>query len=1633
MGLSRFRPLSFLCCAGIVMLGATGLRAQGTPGLPSLVVPTPAAKLPGADTTQIRTLAHASKRPPQAQVLGQPFNLGVVKPQQVVAPTPKVPRNDFTGDGKSDLVWRHASSGGVYVMPMVGLVPQPGAVAWTEPDPEWRIVGSGDLDGDRKADLIWWQRTTGMVYGMLMDGGVVKGGGVVHVEPDTSWQIQAVADFNGDGNSDLLWRNTTSGMVYVMPMIGLQQQAGAVVWTEPDPTWTIQGTGDFDGDACADLLWRNTGTGMLYLMKMNGPQIRAGAVLYTEPDTAWVPVALLDFNGDGTTDLLWRHTSSGQVYAMPILAAMVQPGEIIWTEPDANWLTMATGDYDGDGRDDLVWWNRTSGVVYQMQLNGPAIKDAAVVWTEPDTTWLLQAGGTLAQPNLAPTNVQIQGPASVVQNHTATYVLSASDPEGSSITFSKKFETDPYTIVGNVLTFTPLAVGDAVIAVIAKDGASQTTEQTRKVEVSANRAPVMTLPGTITMDAATEKTQNLGPDRDADDDPVTYTSADMPVFATILGNQLNIKPAKADGGQSYHFTVTGADGFGGTTSTAVTLVVNPAAIVFSVTNVTQPTVAVAGRTYPNDGKPRAISTDAFNNRFTASCDYPVTPTDELTWSFIYKGTTIQEKTTMGANGATLGVFVEFNPITIPLIDLGTSPAFSVQVADTKGNLARSNVFVLTPTAPNFPWVTSVRLNDVRGLRYFNGSPWALQPIWNAPASAAELVWPKQNIDVVLTATDNGTGGTGLTPFTFSNPRALTGVAVALMGEISVKKLTDTTANLIYSPSKADIGSIPYFLVDVTNAAGLKTTYRVSGLAAATGFVTAQYTGATMDQTQGTVADAGKLLRAPRANVAPNIYPVPSAGPANVAAEEGAPPYKVVVGVHMTVSDNDFFPGANLDFTDVLGVLPPYFAGPGTKSYASGYLNNPVLTDVNNEGVDTYEVSFTRTPYTLTWNPTHANVRKELKFTVKAGDLYDAVSPTGLSWTTQVSAMTTGFKLDTVVNGTIPTQTPFNIPGVDARVIKVWPIRTKGTQGTLASPAAPYGTNLVYGLTGPSEFGVTAAATNGIFTTPSTNPSTAGVTRAYFRTYGLMQDNDGTNPGPTANVVPYGYYMTKVDDTRAGIRYADINNRFFFSNVTDGLDLSKTYIGRDTVGATPAAAAAGSNLRIATLNGLFTWDVKHSALQFTNVNLNAGNVFLNVNDGAVAGGSNVLKTTNLRLPFPGVHDLIQNIVDPAPTTFPLLDGARGTSNGALVVDFAGRQPNVANERVIITQLAPKILTVGAHTVQAMALTRFINPSRAPLPVLAPGTTDYLNTDATASTAPEATWFLNLKRSSYFAAIPGTAGASTVPASYAPAATYNENFSIYQAQSPAAGFQKNAPILFHFQNLVNGGTDTASAPITTGTDINLGLVTFGNPFNTGTTVAEYFAQASVTVSDGAAAATFSANAADNGTYARVGSVTATQATADTADAPGITPVTGVTFQYTVAPVAPDTTVTVKTVDVTNRLTATTVTHALAIAYGQGTAANGTAAFTLKWTAPDNYSGADVEVWKYTGVATVPTLVTTFTTGGSSILIPTRMLPAGSSYFFRIRGYYMPGVNFNTTPLKRVFPMHYADFVTQAVQMI
>jgi len=104
-------------------------------------------------------------------------------------PTSKNPVTvDFNGDGKTDLLWQHATSGTVAVWLMNGTTQFSIGVVSEINESGWQIKGVGDFNRDGKADILW-QHSSGSIAIWLMDGTAKSSFGTAGGVGDLSWKI----------------------------------------------------------------------------------------------------------------------------------------------------------------------------------------------------------------------------------------------------------------------------------------------------------------------------------------------------------------------------------------------------------------------------------------------------------------------------------------------------------------------------------------------------------------------------------------------------------------------------------------------------------------------------------------------------------------------------------------------------------------------------------------------------------------------------------------------------------------------------------------------------------------------------------------------------------------------------------------------------------------------------------------------------------------------------------------------------------------------------------------------------------------------------------------------------------------------------------------------------------------------------------------------------------------------------------------------------------------------------------------------------------------------------------------------------------------------------------------------------
>jgi alpha-tubulin suppressor-like RCC1 family protein len=289
---------------------------------------------------------------------------------------------DFTDDLKTDVLWRHASLGEVWLWPMDGAAHTAETFVRTVADINWEIRGLGDQNRDGYADILWRNRVTGQVYLWLTHGSAPLSELYV-ATVDPAYDIIGTGDFNGDGRSDILWRHLAWGDVWMWLMNGRTLLAEGYI-DRVDPGYVVKGVDDLNADQKADLVWHHATRGEVWVWLMDGKTRLTEAYVDTVADTGYQIVGLADHTGDRKADILWRHVTRGEVWMWMMSSATRLAAAQVGTVPDTGYRIAGSGDYDGDGRADILWHHATQGEVWVWLMNGTMKLSEGRVGSVPD-------------------------------------------------------------------------------------------------------------------------------------------------------------------------------------------------------------------------------------------------------------------------------------------------------------------------------------------------------------------------------------------------------------------------------------------------------------------------------------------------------------------------------------------------------------------------------------------------------------------------------------------------------------------------------------------------------------------------------------------------------------------------------------------------------------------------------------------------------------------------------------------------------------------------------------------------------------------------------------------------------------------------------------------------------------------------------------------------------------------------------------------------------------------------------------------------------------------------------------------------------------------------------------------------
>jgi hypothetical protein len=296
-------------------------------------------------------------------------------------------RNDFNGDGRSDILWRNETGA------MSEWLGQPGGTFAYNPNAayqlptNWDAAATGDFNGDGRDDIMWRNETGAMSEWLGQTNGTFAYNPTAAYQLPTSWDVAATGDFNGDGRDDIMWRNETGAMSEWLGQTNGTFAYNPTAAYQLPTSWDVAATGDFNGDGRDDIMWRNeTGAMSEWLGQTNGTFAYNPTAAHQLP-TNWDVAATGDFNGDGRDDILWRNETGA------MSEWLAQPGGTFAWNPNAayqlptSWQLATTGDFNGDGRDDLLWRNDVGAMSQWLgQSDGTFVYNPNAAYQLP-TSW----------------------------------------------------------------------------------------------------------------------------------------------------------------------------------------------------------------------------------------------------------------------------------------------------------------------------------------------------------------------------------------------------------------------------------------------------------------------------------------------------------------------------------------------------------------------------------------------------------------------------------------------------------------------------------------------------------------------------------------------------------------------------------------------------------------------------------------------------------------------------------------------------------------------------------------------------------------------------------------------------------------------------------------------------------------------------------------------------------------------------------------------------------------------------------------------------------------------------------------------------------------------------------------------
>jgi hypothetical protein len=173
-------------------------------------------------------------------------------------------------------------------------------------------AGNGDFTGDGQSDLLFRHAGTGEIASWQVVNNALAAPAKVLGSAPNVYQIVAVADFTGDHQADILFRNLGTGEIAEWQVANNQLLSAQVVGSTAS-VYHVVGTGDFDGNGANDILFRHdNGQLVMWLLNSAGQLLSAPQAVATVSNIYHVD-GTGDLNGDGRSDIIFRDPSGNVI------------------------------------------------------------------------------------------------------------------------------------------------------------------------------------------------------------------------------------------------------------------------------------------------------------------------------------------------------------------------------------------------------------------------------------------------------------------------------------------------------------------------------------------------------------------------------------------------------------------------------------------------------------------------------------------------------------------------------------------------------------------------------------------------------------------------------------------------------------------------------------------------------------------------------------------------------------------------------------------------------------------------------------------------------------------------------------------------------------------------------------------------------------------------------------------------------------------------------------------------------------------------------------------------------------------------------------------------------------------------